>query len=651
MHRIQSKLTILALCLCVLAAAAAVSSAAAADSPWYQSYMDAFARQGWLEAVAADELQPNDSISRAQFASIVGRAAGLTEESADIANYTDVPAGSAYRADLAKALAVGYMNGTSASAMSPDAPLTRQDAAVMLSRLMDLTAESEDILDKFSDSAEISGYARPGAAAMAAAGYINGDNGRFNPGKQLTYAEAVTMLYNAQDALAGNPGLEGHHFVLMNIPYADFYAADVNNEVSVDAVSSATLNKTRTSTLVAGSYHVDSEGSDITGVTFPVAVPDGTDLSAFTQVTESDSVEISVTNRGNTSTTTYEGKDALFENASYAYWELASAPACYKILTVNGDGSLSFGAVEGKSAELAGITAQLTTETTYGDYQISVSGLPEIGTVYAVVLETEEGGSYGLRHLENVWRVNELAWGSGFTETVHGSAISSAHYESMMGQTISRITYYTDSGLLTFPVELYVPVKFENTLEAAEAAAGAGTTGLTMTGFPEDYEAVYTVTDPAGSVSDAFSCDGKALTWTEAFAGVSTLDVTDSSGKYAPVSASFTLTAESAPAAAAEDGIEKAGDASDQAFACYLASITSVKVNDTDYAASGRGSVAVIGKDGKVDFSTAAFTELAGQTAVITVTAQGYASDLVLTVSVPETLPAAEAGGQAGSAH
>lgn len=77
-------------------------------------------------------------------------------------------------------------------------------------------------------------------------------------------------------------------------------------------------------------------------------------------------------------------------------------------------------------------------------------------------------------------------------------------------------------------------------------------------------------------------------------------------------------------------------------FACYLASISSVKVNDKDYAASGRGSVTVIGKDGKVDFSTSAFTELAGQTVTLTVTASGYSEDVTLTIKVPDPLPSAD---------
>ena len=102
----------------------------------------------------------------------------------------------------------------------------------------------------------------------------------------------------------------------MNIPYDKFYAADVNNSVPVDVFSSATLNKTRTSSLAGGSYHSNADGSAINGITFPVKVTEGMDLSKYTKVTDEDSVEITVTNRGQTSTTTYTGKDALYENAS-----------------------------------------------------------------------------------------------------------------------------------------------------------------------------------------------------------------------------------------------------------------------------------------------------------------------------------------------
>ena len=70
----------------------------------------------------------------------------------------------------------------------------------------------------------------------------------------------------------GSPGLRcgrggtlTSSYVQMNIPYADFYkAAGVDNASEIDAVTSATRNKTRAGNLAAGSYHVNADGTDIT---------------------------------------------------------------------------------------------------------------------------------------------------------------------------------------------------------------------------------------------------------------------------------------------------------------------------------------------------------------------------------------------------
>lgn len=259
-------------------------------------------------------------------------------------------------------------------------------------------------------------------------------------------------------------------YVLMNIPYADFYKAEVKNEVPVDAFTSATKNKTRTASLVAGSYHVNSDGSDITGITYPVKVSDS-DLAALTTahtdakvVTDSDSVSITVTNRGQTKTDTFTGADSLFENPSYSYYILKDTPAYYKELTVN-KGNVSFGKSVGAAATIINSSdAVLTTVSSYGDYQLNIPEISDYVTpgtdkVYAVIISTKEGDSYGLRHMENIWRVNELSFATGFTEAVHNCPTSSAHYKKIMGQTINKITYYTDKGVFTVNTNKYVPVK------------------------------------------------------------------------------------------------------------------------------------------------------------------------------------------------
>ena len=95
-------------------------------------------------------------------------------------------------------------------------------------------------------------------------------------------------------------------YVLMNIPYADFYKAELNNnDVKVDVTTSATKTKTR-STLANGSYHADNTGEHISGITYPVKIKAGTDLSNLTKITDASNVSITVNMKGKEKTTERE---------------------------------------------------------------------------------------------------------------------------------------------------------------------------------------------------------------------------------------------------------------------------------------------------------------------------------------------------------
>ena len=431
--------------------------------------------------------------------------------------------------------------------------------------------------------------------------------------------EAAEHLNNAIASLKSQ-------YVLMNIPYSAFYKAEVQNDVDVDVFTSATLNKTRTASLAGGSYHTNADGSQIDGITFPVKVTDDMDMSKYTQVTDDDSVDITVTNRGQTSTTTYKGKDALFQNADYAYYNLTEVPSYYKEVSVDKDGNLTFGKTVGNVTTLEGLSAELSTETSYGDYQLDIDGLrdklTELGVtnINGVVINTKEGSSYGLRHLENIWRMEELAWATGFTEAVHGCPTSSDHYKAMMGQTITSVTYYTDKGMYNIPLaDIYVPVKFTHDLEVANAAITAGKTEVTVTGLPDDYAAEYKVDG-----LDGVSVQNGVLTFNNAKKGKYTLTISDKNGKYADITTEFELYTEAMPAAYDADKkvLVKTADATDEEFADYINNITSVNVNGTDYKASGRGATVIINKDGSIKTDAAPFAE--GDTFEITVSATGY---------------------------
>lgn len=259
----------------------------------------------------------------------------------------------------------------------------------------------------------------------------------------------------------GDGQTEGEAYVLMNIPYDDFYKAELkNNDVKVDTFTSATKQKTRSS-LAKGSYHVNSDGSDITGVTFPVKVSDISVLKDKKQIKDNASVSITTAIKGKETTTEYKGKDALFESDSYSYYVLSEEPSYYKELTVGEDGSFTFSAIEGKSAapETKQVQAEFKTKSNYGDYQLKFDKTEfksiiniDTDTVYGAVINTTDETTYGLCHLENIWKGYELAWSTGYTTESHGCHLNSEHFESMMGKTIDSVTYYTSNGIYTLDI-------------------------------------------------------------------------------------------------------------------------------------------------------------------------------------------------------
>ena len=449
---------------------------------------------------------------------------------------------------------------------------------------------------------------------------------------QDAVTKAASELETAISGLEAAPvtPTEKVEYVLMNIPYADFYASELNNSVAVDSVSSATLNKTRTSSLVGGSYHVSQGGEDITGIVFPVKVPEGMDLSKFKQVTDSDSVTISVTNRGQTKETTYTGKDALFENASYSYYVLSEAPAYYKEATVDASGNVSFGKVQGTVNKVSGVTGEFKTTSKYGDYQLNLDGITfDTDEISAVVFSTKEGHDYGMRHLENVWKGHKIAWCTGFTTSVHGCPTSSAHYAQMMGETIDKVTYYTTKGIYEMDLDdIYVPVKTSATLSVENASVKSGETKVNFENLPSDYDAEYSVDGLDAKVENG------VLKFNNATKGKYTLVVKDKKGKYADMSANFMLQTEDMPATydAEKTALVTAEGFKAEDLQEYIKSITSVSVNGTSYVASGRGATVIVNEDGSIKTDAAPFANGAGDYQIV-VSATGY-KDLEFTYTV-----------------
>lgn len=598
---------------------------------WAEKTLQQFIDNGWIQG---DEggIRPDSTITRAEMATVVGAVEEYTEE-ADVSGYKDVAKTDWFYKQVAKIVKANVMVGVGDNKWAPQGDVTREQAAVIMCKLNDVSVDTKanaaDIraqLSKlgYTDANAVSDWAAPYILAAVQNCYMSGyPDHTLRSGNNITRAEAIVMLDKAG-------ATEQFAYVIMNVPYDDFYKAEGVTAVNgVDAVTSATMRKSRMNTadgLTAGTYYktAEDEKSDaIRGVVCTV------------RVAKSDLAKLNA---------------SLTEHDDYYYTTLDSVPENYKELAIGKDGSYSFGKTTAAvdTETLKDTTVTFKTSSKYGDYQMkfSTNVLEKIGRAYGATVTTTDGTSYAMRSLENVWNGKslELAWSVGFTTTAHGNPLVSDDYVSMMGKTIKSVAFYTvDGKIYSLDCEQYVPVKFATENFAVEnALADSGSTSVEMKDFPKDYEAEYKVTDAKGNELEGASVKDGKISWTGTPAtGKYTLTVSDKSGKYASFSTTFELQTSAMPAAYQASNLRVAGadGASAEELSSFLSNVSSVNVNGKNYSASGRGSVAVINSKGFVDLTASPFTGMkAGDTYKISVKATGYAKTLDFELTVPDKI-------------
>mgnify|MGYP001103685142 CR=1 FL=1 len=191
------------LSLAVSASAAGTTTRKATDfkdydrTAWYAEAVSAAVDNGLLYGKSATVIDPNGDMTRAEMAAIINRSFGCYKIT-DISQYKDVSKSKWYYKDVALAVQMGTYNGRSASAMAPDAPISRQEAMTVVARALELDydAYAKTDLSAFSDRSEISNWALPYVRAMIGAGYIHGRGKILAPLENITRAEFAQIFHN-----------------------------------------------------------------------------------------------------------------------------------------------------------------------------------------------------------------------------------------------------------------------------------------------------------------------------------------------------------------------------------------------------------------------------------------------------------------------
>ena len=110
--------------------------------------------------------------------------------------FTDV-ADAWYKSYVLKAKNLGIVNGISDTEFGIGSNITRQDMAVMITRMFEAkNLEISDAnADDFSDADIVSDYAKKSVNFMKAIGLIEGYDNLYRPLDNLTRAEAAKVIY------------------------------------------------------------------------------------------------------------------------------------------------------------------------------------------------------------------------------------------------------------------------------------------------------------------------------------------------------------------------------------------------------------------------------------------------------------------------
>lgn len=160
---------------------------------WAESNILELVKLGAISGYEDGTFRPNRNITRAEFTSVLVNALGLRVNEGKV--FEDTKNHWAKNA-IATAYANGIIGGYDENNFGPNDLVTREQMAIMIVNAFKL--ESSDVFRNFTDTEEISTWAKESVEKASSNGVINGyPDGSFGPKKNATRGEAATIIVNA----------------------------------------------------------------------------------------------------------------------------------------------------------------------------------------------------------------------------------------------------------------------------------------------------------------------------------------------------------------------------------------------------------------------------------------------------------------------
>ena len=172
---------------------------------WALEAIESLTKENIINGYPDNTFRPGNPITRAEFVKVITTAFFPGVQDGEC-NFTDVAKSHWCYKYICEAVDIGLINGISETYFGADENITRQQAAVICKRTIDVLGLkiSSDAADRFADTDKIADYAAQAVESLHGSGIVSGDeNGYFNPTVNMSRAEASKIIFEIHNLAGG----------------------------------------------------------------------------------------------------------------------------------------------------------------------------------------------------------------------------------------------------------------------------------------------------------------------------------------------------------------------------------------------------------------------------------------------------------------
>ena len=195
----------------VISPSSRVSAATITDinGHWAQASINKWITAGFISGYPEGSFKPDHKISRAEFVTLISKAFKKQNLKAKC-SFADVKQSDWFYSMVVSGEAGGYISGYEGDTFRPNKPISRQEAAVIITRLLQLNTNSNNVNMGFKDAVKFPSWSITSVKAVVENKIMKGyADGTFKAEQSITRAEAVQALDRAYSTVMAFQGIKG----------------------------------------------------------------------------------------------------------------------------------------------------------------------------------------------------------------------------------------------------------------------------------------------------------------------------------------------------------------------------------------------------------------------------------------------------------